>query len=48
MNCIEEIINLSVLQQRFREATTQGYLRDILDEIIRQSKVEFNYNEEAE
>lgn len=45
MNCIEEIINLSVLRQRFREATAQGYLRDILDEIILQSRVEFNYDE---
>jgi hypothetical protein len=48
MNCIEEIINLAVLRQRFREATTQGYLRDVLDEIIRQSRVEFNYDEETE
>ncbi|MBE7467985.1 MAG: restriction endonuclease [Anaerolineae bacterium] len=43
MNCIEEIINLIILQQRFREATVQGYLKGILDEIIRQSKIEFNY-----
>lgn len=48
MNCIEELINLDVLRQRFREATTQGYLREILDEIIRQSRVEFNYDEEAD
>ncbi|MBI3960541.1 MAG: restriction endonuclease [Chloroflexi bacterium] len=47
MNCIEEIINLTVLRQRFREATAQGYLRDILDEVIRQSRVEFNYDDEA-
>ncbi|HKZ54382.1 MAG TPA: hypothetical protein VJ123_02800 [Anaerolineales bacterium] len=48
MNCIEELINLDVLRQRFWEATTQGYLREILDEIVRQSRVEFNYDEEAE
>lgn len=48
MNCIEEIINLAILRQRFTEATAQGYLRDILDEIIRQSRVEFNYDEVAE
>jgi len=47
MNCVEEIINIPVLQQRFREAVWQGYLRDILDEIIRQSKVEFSYEEET-
>jgi hypothetical protein len=44
MNCIEEIINLPTLRQRLIEATAQGYLRDILAEIIRQSKVEFNYD----
>jgi len=48
MECIEEIINLTVLQQRLEEAIAQGYLRDILDEIIRQSKVEFNYDDENE
>ncbi|HQE93523.1 MAG TPA: restriction endonuclease [Anaerolineae bacterium] len=48
MNCIEEIINLVVLRQRFLEATAQGYLRDILDEIIHQSRVEFNYDGELE
>jgi hypothetical protein len=47
MACVEEIINLPVLQQRFREALGQGYLREILDEIILQSKVEF-YDEESE
>ncbi len=48
MNCIEEIINLTVLQQRFKEATAQGYLRNMLDEIVRQSRVEFNYSEAEE
>lgn len=48
MNCIEEIINLPVLRQRFGEATTQGHLRNVIDEIIRQSRVEFNYSEETE
>ncbi len=48
MDCIEEIINLPVLQGRFKEAKAQGYLRDILDEIIRQSRVEFNYEEDIE
>lgn len=48
MNCIEEIINLTVLQERFREATAQGYLRDVLDEIITQSKIEFSYEDNTE
>lgn len=43
MNCIEEIINMPVLQERFVLAVKEGYLRDIISEIIRQSKVEFNY-----
>jgi hypothetical protein len=46
MNCIEEIINLRLLQDRLKEAVSQGYLRNILDEIILQSKIEFNYEEE--
>jgi len=48
MNCIEEIINLPVLHERLKEATSQGYLREILDEIITQSKVEFNYEEDID
>jgi len=39
----EEIINIPVLTDCFQKAQTQGYLRQILDEIIIQSKVEFNY-----
>ncbi len=47
MGCVEEIINLAVLQERFKQATAQGYLRNILDEVIVQSKVEFNYEEDG-
>ncbi len=46
MNCIEEIINIPTLQERFAAAASQGYLPAILDEIVKQSKVEFNYLEE--
>ncbi|MEW6126714.1 MAG: restriction endonuclease [Acidobacteriota bacterium] len=45
MDCIEEIINVPVLLERFREAVGNGFSRDILNEIIKQSKVEFNYDE---
>ena len=45
MACIEEIINIPVLHERFAAAVSQGYLSAILDEIVRQSKVEFNYSE---
>jgi hypothetical protein len=48
MACIEEIINIPVLQERFRQAEGQGYLPQILDEIVKQSKVEFNYADETE
>jgi hypothetical protein len=48
MACIEEIINIPVLQERFAAAVRQGYLSAILDEIVKQSKVEFNYSEETD
>ena len=48
MACIEEIINIPVLQERFRQAEGQGYLPQILDEIVKQSKVEFNHSEESD
>ena len=48
MSCIEEIINVPILISRFKEAIKKGYLSAILDEVIRQSKVEFNYEEEVE
>ena len=48
MACIEEIINIPVLQERFQQAEAQGYLPQILDEIVKQSKVEFNYAEQVE
>lgn len=45
MECIEEIINIPTLNSRFNDAVKQGYLNKILDEIVIQSKVEFNYEE---
>jgi len=46
MSCVEEVINISTLVFRFKETVKQGYLNKILDEIILQSKVEFNYEDE--
>ncbi|MEQ1733305.1 MAG: restriction endonuclease [Bacteroidia bacterium] len=46
MSCIEEIINIPILNARFNDAVKQGYLNNILDEIVLQSKVEFNYTAE--
>jgi len=45
MSCIEEIINIPMLLERFEGVKSQGYLRDVLDEIILQSKVEFNFDD---
>jgi hypothetical protein len=45
MACIEEVINIPILQERFRAGIAQGYLGNIMTEIVKQSKVEFNYEE---
>ncbi|MBB6003215.1 restriction endonuclease [Arcicella rosea] len=45
MNCIEEIINIPILKQRFADTIKMGYLNNVLNEVITQSKVEFNYSE---
>ncbi|MGA2296724.1 MAG: restriction endonuclease [FCB group bacterium] len=46
IDCIEEIINIPELIKRFNFSVKQGYLNNILEEIIIQSKVEFNYEED--
>jgi hypothetical protein len=45
MACIEEVINIPLLLERFEIARAQGHLRNILDEIVAQSKVEFNFSD---
>ena len=45
MGCIEEVVNIPTLNKRFKEAIKTGYLNNMLDEIISQSKVEFNYTD---
>ena len=42
MTSIEEIINIPILIERFKIAVKNGFLNQILDEIVT-SKVEFNY-----
>ena len=42
MSCIEEVINIPILKERFMKAIELGYLKNILIEIINQSNVEFN------
>ncbi|MCK4291576.1 MAG: restriction endonuclease [Planctomycetes bacterium] len=46
MKCIEEIINISSLLDKFKEAVDQNHLAGILHEIIKQSKVEFSYDDD--
>lgn len=45
MSCIEEIINIPILLERFNVVINLGYLNDVLKEIVIQSKLEFNYAE---
>ena len=44
MNSIEEVINIEVLIERFNDSVRNGNLIKILDEIILQTQVEFNFN----
>ena len=48
MQSIEEIINITQLHKYFSEAVKQGYMQKILNEIILQSKIEFNYHDDQE
>lgn len=46
MKCIEEIYNIPRLRDAFQRVVKEGNLSNVLDEIILQSKVEFNYEED--
>ena len=46
MKAIEAIINTPILIEHLYEMIELGLLKEIMEEIIRQSKVEFNYTEE--
>ena len=48
LGCIEEIINIPYLIGYLQAVEKNGLLHQVLDEIILQSKVEFNYSEEDE
>lgn len=45
MAAIEEIVNIPELLLRLRECLSQGTSAKVLDEVVRQSKVEFNYED---
>ena len=47
MSCIEEVINIPILKDRLAVAIGQGHMESILQEIVRQSKVEFNIVEKT-
>lgn len=48
MEAIEEIINIPQLISYFNESLKKGFLNQILDEILIQSKVEFNYQDDTD
>ncbi|MCH3924405.1 MAG: restriction endonuclease [Bacteroidales bacterium] len=43
MNCIEDIINIQELEKRFTSTINKKHLNDVLEEIIKQSKLEFDF-----
>ena len=45
MSSVEEVINIEKLNAIFEISVKKGFLSNILGEIVRQSKVEFNYDE---
>lgn len=47
MACVEEIINVPDLILKLDQAVADGHLQDILKEIIIQSQVEFNYDDNS-
>lgn len=48
MRSIDEVINIPMLILYLNEADGNGYLNKILDEILLQSKIEFNYEDDDE
>src|SRR5262249_32955224 len=48
MKAVEEIINVEGLVKAFDEIVRSGRLQDVMEEIVVQSKVEFNYSEDDE
>ena len=46
LGCIEEIINIPKLKTYLKELAKRNIVSEVLKEVIRQSKVEFNYEDE--
>ena len=45
MECVEEIINIPILMERFEDSAREGRIGEVIDEVVLQSKVEFHYEE---
>jgi hypothetical protein len=45
MDCVEEIINIPVLLDRFETIASDKRIAPVIDELVLQSRVEFNYDE---
>jgi hypothetical protein len=48
MSAVEEIINVEALVGAFDAVVKSGQLQHVMDEIVTQSKVEFNYSDDAD
>jgi hypothetical protein len=48
MNAVEEIINVESLVQAFRNVVASGKVHEVMEEIVSQSKVEFNYEDDED
>lgn len=46
IDAIEEVFNIQKLRKHFKSAVKEGYLKQIINEIVLQSKLEFNYYDE--
>ena len=46
MEAVEEIVNVDALVTAFRAVIESGKLQEVMDEIVKQSKVEFNFGDE--
>ena len=47
MAAVEEVINVQDLIEAFSDVLKSGKLQEVMDEIVIQSKVEFNYNDDG-
>ena len=45
MDCVEEVINIPILLERFEELVADNRVRPVIDELVVQSRVEFNYDD---